>query len=160
MAKAYLVYPGLGKTTLANKNPDFIDIETKIFKDLSLAQYIGKKDYPNYRGQKIEKINLEYPANIQEYTRKQIAEGKIILLVFKQDSLDLLKSLGINDYKIVLPSIERLEQLKKDYINRGDDLNYIENNMTMRYNQVLIESKESGKEITFLRPEQYLENII
>lgn len=159
MKKAYLVYPGLGKTTLSNIDDRFEDLETKLFKDLSLKKYIGRKDYPNFRGIAVENFNPEYPKNLYDYTRELYNNDKILLLVYKQDSIDLLETLNI-DYDIILPSKGRLSLLKKDYINRGDSNKYIENNLSSRYNQALLDVKSLSKEVFFLNEKEYLEDLL
>jgi len=160
LKKAYIVYPGLGKTTLSNQNEKFSDIETKIFKDLSLSKYIGRKDYPNYRGQQINEFNPEYPNNRNEFAQKQLALGRTILLVPKQDSYDLLEVLGINDYCFIMPDKDKLKQLEQDYIARGDDLKYIKRNITERYEQVLEFAQQMEKEVIFIKSNEYLMDIL
>ncbi len=159
MKKAYLAYPGLGKTTLAQKNKNFEDVETKLFKDLALKEYIGTYNYPNFRGVKIEDINPDYPNNLYDYTKNLIKDGKILLLVFKDDSIDLLNHLNI-DFDVIFPSKERLEKLKSDYIKRGDDEDYINNNLGKRYENSIEQAKELGKQIYFLKENEYLEDLI
>lgn len=160
MKKAYIVYPGLGKTYLSNQNDQFADIETKIFKDLSLERYIGAKYYPNYRGEQIKELNPDYPTNRNKYAEKQLAANKIILLVPKQDSYDLLKALGISDFSFIMPDKDRLKQLEQDYVSRGDNLEYINRNIAERYNQVLELAKQMEKEIIFLKSGEYLVDIL
>ncbi|MDR1360908.1 MAG: hypothetical protein LBJ18_01190 [Rickettsiales bacterium] len=158
--QAYFVYPGLGKTTLAKINPAIADIETKIFKDASLAEYIGAADYPNFRGPAAVKINPEWPDNLNEFARREMAAGKIIVSVPKQDSYDLLNTLRVTDYAFIMPDADRLEQLRRDYIARGDDAEYIKPNLMERYNAVLDYARKVGKEIIFLKPGQYLADVL
>lgn len=160
MKQAYLVYPGLGKTTLAKIETRITDIETKVFKDASLAQYIGTTDYPNYRGMAVEKINPDWPNNLYEYARREVANGRIIVSAPKKDSYDMLNALGITNYAFVMPNSERLKQLQQAYITRGDDTEYIKHNMNDRYNSVLNYAQEQGKEVIFLKPGEYLFNIL
>jgi hypothetical protein len=160
MIRALVVYPGLGKTTLAKKNTAFADIEAKPFKDLSLCEYIGKLDYPNVRGQKAKELNPAYPENMYEYARKEIAVGKVLLLTPKQDSYDLLAALGISDFSFIMPDKHRLQQLESDQIKRGDDKEYIRKNLNERYEQVLNFANKLGKEIIFIQPDEYLEQTI
>lgn len=161
MSKTYLVYPGLGKTTLANKNFQFIDIGIRFFQDLSLEKYMNAKACcPNYRGSPIKTINPKYPNNIKEYIKTQIACDKTILMAFKKDSINIINSLGITDYKIVLPGYNRLKQLRQDYIKRGDNAKYIENNLTERYNHALNLAKNLGNDIIFLKSGEYFEDVI
>lgn len=160
MKQAYIVYPGLGKTTLAKADAKIADIETKIFKDKSLAQYIGTKDYPNYRGATVTEINPEWPNNLYDYARAELAAGKIIVSVPKQNSYDMLEALQITDYAFVMPDADRLEQLGADYTARGDDAEYIKNNLTDRYVEVLNYARTTGKEIIFVKPGEYLADVL
>jgi len=156
MKKAYIVYPGLGKTTLSKTHPAIADIETKIFKDASLAKYIGAKNYPNYRGQPIIERNSEYPQNVRKYARDLLNAGKTLVMVPKQDSYDLLDALGITDYSFIMPDAARLKQLEQDYTTRGDNAEYIKENLTERYEQVLGVAKKLGKKVIFVKPGEYL----
>lgn len=160
MRQAYLVYPGLGKTTLAKKNDLISDIETKIFKDASLKQYIGTKDYPNYRGASVNEINPEWPNNLYQYAQNEIKNGCILVSVPKKDSYDMLNVLNIQDYAFIMPDNQRLVQLRQDYINRGDDEAYIKRNLTDRYNAVLKDAHDQGKEVIFIKKGEYLTDIL
>ena len=158
--RVYFVYPGLGKTTLAQKNPKILDVETKIFKDQSLAQFIGRKDYPNYRGVPVDKQNPEWPNNLYKFVRNSAQFKDVLVLVPKKDGYDLLDKLGITDYTFIMPAPERLGQLRLDYINRSDDEQYINQNLGARYKEVLDYATGTGKEIIFVRPGEYLEDVI
>jgi len=160
MKKAYLVYPGLGKTTFAKTNSEFIDVQVRVFKDLSLKEYIETKKYPNYRGNPIKEINPDYPTNLIEYVKKEIKTEKIILMAPKQDAYDLLEALRITEFCFVMPDKERLKELEQDYLIRGDSLDYINRNIRKRYNLVIKVAKQMKKDIIFLKPGEYLADII
>jgi hypothetical protein len=158
--KVYIVYPGLGKTTLALKDARFADLEARIFKDEELKPYIGKIEYPNVRGIAVKEPNPEYPENYFSFVRKKMTEGKTILLVPKQDTYDLIDALGIDDYAWILPNADRVQQLRAEQMTRGDDAEYIENNLGVRYNDALELANKSGKKIIFLKPREYLSDAI
>lgn len=161
MKQAIFVYPGLGKTTLARQNDKFADIESKLFKDLTLKEYIGQNNYEyNTRGVPVKKINPEFPENILKYMREKLNHGKTLLLVPKQDNYNLIKSLDLQDFIFVIPSIDRLNLLEYDYKKRGDDKEYIKRNITDRYFSVINDAKNMGKEIYLLQPGEYLKDII
>lgn len=159
MKAVYFVYPGLGKTTLAKKNAKIVDIQIRLFKDAQLAKYIGTTDYPNYRGNSIVKINPEFPNNLCKYALQEIGNGKILLFVPKTDGYNLMNALNITDYAFIMPDKERLEQLKQDYIARGDNSDYINRNLNERYKSVLDYANQMKKEIIFLKPGEYLSDI-
>jgi len=79
MIHAIFAYPGLGKTTLCLSNDRFSDIETRLFKDMNLKEFICTRDYPNYRGTHLGNINLEFPNNLNKYAKAQLDDGKILL---------------------------------------------------------------------------------
>jgi len=160
LKQAYIVYPGLGKTTLSKKRTDIADIEGKIFRDASLAPYIGKSEYPNYRGQKVVAINPEYPENLYTYCRGELGAGKTLVSVPKQETYDLIRVLGIEDYAFIMPSRERLAQLEADYNGRGDDAEYIRDCVGERYEAVLKYAASVGKEVIFVGPGEYLEQVL
>ena len=160
MKQAYIVYPGLGKSTFAKKNPLIADIEGKIFRDASLAQYIGKSEYPNYRGNPVAAINPEYPENLYSFCRAELAAGKTIVSVPKQETYDLIRVLGIDDYAFVMPSRERLVQLEADYNARGDDPEYIRDCVGKRYDDVIAYAAKVGRPVIFVGVGEYLENAL
>ena len=160
MTQFYIVYPGLGKTTLALANTKFIDAEARVFKDAELAPYIGKIEYPNVRGIPVKDKNPDYPDNYFDFVQTAVQHGKTILLVPKQDSYDLFSALNIKDYVWILPNTGKIEQMRAEQSARGDDPEYIENNLTKRYTKVVDMAKKSGKEIIFLKPDQYLSDIL
>lgn len=94
MQQVIFVYPGLGKTTLARQDDRFSDIESKLFKDLTLKEYIGQGNYEyNTRGIPVKKPNPEFPENILKYMREKLSHGKTLLLVPKQTNYDLVNLL-------------------------------------------------------------------
>ena len=140
--QAILVYPGLGKTTLAMRNNKFADVDLK--------EYIGRHDYPNFHG---AQVNSE---NMLQYSKDQIAAGKTLLLVFKKDSIDLLNKLGITDYAIVLPDKTKLEEVENDQKNRGKDPKHI----IEFYEASVKEAKDLNKQTVFLQTGIYLGDVV
>ncbi|MDR0449132.1 MAG: hypothetical protein LBG89_01565 [Rickettsiales bacterium] len=160
MTRGILVYPGLGKSTLCAANPKFEDFETRIFKDMNLKEFIGRDDYPNFRGTPLGPMNPDFPDNMIEYARRELAAGRILLTVPKKDTYDACRMLGIDDYVFVMPDRERLAQLEQDYIARGDGAKYIADNLAKRYDETLEYAKANGKKVVFLKPGEYLGDIV
>ncbi|MCL2338793.1 MAG: hypothetical protein FWC51_02455 [Proteobacteria bacterium] len=159
MTRVYIVYPGLGKTTLTLRDARFVDLEARVFKDAELKSYIGKTEYPNVRGIPVKTFNPDYPENYFKFAKAELDAGKIILLVPKQDTYDLIHALEIKEYRWILPDQDRIEQLRAAQTVRGDNADYIEHNLGKRYQEVLDLANRSGKQILFLKPGQYLGDI-
>ena len=161
MQQVIFVYPGLGKTALAHQDDRFSDIESKLFKDLTLKKYIGQGNYEyNTRGIPVKKPNPEFPENILKYMREKLSQGKTLLLVPKQTNYDLVKVLNLKNFIFVMPSIDRIKQLESDYKKRGDNKEYIKRNITDRYFDVLNDAKNMKKQVYLLNPGEYLKDII
>lgn len=157
--KAYIVYPGLGKTILALRDANFTDLEPRPFKDLTLSSYIGKIKFPNVRGTPVKEPNPDYPQNYFAFAKEKMTAGKIMLLCPKPYAYDLLTALGVDDYAWILPDAQRLEQLRMDCIARGDNVDYINDNLGKRYKSVLDLAHRSGKPVTFLKQGEYLADL-
>ncbi len=150
----YLVYPGLGKTFLAQKYSGFCDINVRKFKDADFENYTS-----SYRGTKIKNINPDFPNNLKNYLLDKIKVNITILMAFKEATIKLLDEMKL-DYEIVLPDESKLEELKAIYEQRGDSDEYIEQNTTHRYKESLSLVKQSGKEMRRVAKGFWLEDVI
>ncbi|MDR2685417.1 MAG: hypothetical protein LBB23_01435 [Rickettsiales bacterium] len=153
---AYIVYPGMGKTSLSKKDSRFVDLEVRPYKELGFSDY----ESANLRGQPIRDINPEFPGNYYKAGQDAINNSKTLLLVPKQSTYDLIDALKIQEYAWILPNTERLAQLQSQMQARGDDQSYIENNIGKRYNEVLDLAAQTGKEIIFAQAGQFLADIL
>jgi len=159
MTRAFFVYPGLGKTTLARADDRFADIETRMFKDMNLSHLAPGDDYPaGFRGSPLGPLNPEFPENVRKYAREKLDAGKVLLFVPKQDSYDNAHAIGVDEFVFIMPSAARLEQLVADYKSRGENAEYINRNQSTRYESALNDA--AGHEIIFLEPGEYLGDVI
>ena len=127
-------FAGIGKTTLANKYKNVIDLESSIYK----WDNTGLEDIPvEARNGIIRKENANWPNNYIEEIKKQSLYYDIILVWIHPDVLKIYDENNI-DYVLCYPDKDSLKIYEKRYIERGNNKEYIEkviNTYDMRLNQ-------------------------
>lgn len=115
-------FAGVGKTTLANKYKNVIDLESSIYK----WDNTGIEDIPveARKGTKREK-NKEWPNNYILEIKKQSLYYDIILVWIHPDALEIYEKNKI-DYVLCYPTKQSIEIYKQRYKNRGNNKEYIE----------------------------------
>lgn len=127
MSNGYLIggFKAIGKTTLAKKYENVIDLESSDYKYL-LDDDLKKLSKEERKGRKDRAKNPEYPMN---YINKMIElkkEGKIVLFACKKEIVSLLDE-NNEDYYIVYPKEEMLNEIIKRCKNRGNNDDFINN---------------------------------
>ncbi len=154
MEKVYLVYPGLGKTYAAKCNKNILDVRLSHFQNLNTAN-LSEEYLEKIKGQPMEmKLNPDFPQNLIDFVKNGLAQDKIVVMALKQTNIDFLIENNI-DFDFVVPAEDKLEQLKNDYISRGNTLEVAERNI----NNVLKsidDIKKYNKEIIYLHNNEYL----
>ena len=123
-------FPCIGKTTLANKSKDVLDLASTKFHYILEDSLISEKLKGNECGLK---VNAEWPQNyINEIINSQ-NKYKIIFILARDYILEELNRIKI-PYFVAVPE----DGLKEEYIaraiNRGNDENFIEG-FQLRYNK-------------------------
>ncbi len=101
-------FAGVGKTTLAKKYKNVIDIESSPYKyDYSLINVI---DMEKIKGTKDRKVNSEFPLNYINAIKKAQTEYDIVLVwIHPEEILPYYDKYNI-DYYLCFPSKEALSE--------------------------------------------------
>ena len=130
-------FAGVGKTTLAQKYKNVIDIESSPYKyDYSS---LGTFDVEKMKGKIGRTINSEFPLNYINAIRKAQEEYDVVLVwIHPEEILPYYDKYGI-DYYLCFPSKEALSEYEERFINRGNTREYINKvlkNYDERYEQL------------------------
>ena len=129
-------FAGIGKTTLAKKYKNVIDVESSPYKyDYS---NMGTFDVEKMKGKNGRIINSEFPLNYINAIKKAQKEYDIVLVwIHPEEILPFYDKYGI-DYYLCFPSREALAEYEERFINRGNTREYINKvlkDYDKRYNQ-------------------------
>lgn len=129
-------FAGVGKTTLAKKYTNVIDIESSPY----------KWDYTNIDTSNLEKLkgntnrkrNVDFPKNyINAIKEAQLRYDVVLVWIHPEEILPYYDEYGI-DYYLCFPAKEALSEYKERFIKRGNNKEYIDkvlNNYDLRYEQ-------------------------
>lgn len=114
-------FAGIGKTTLAKKYKNVIDIESTNFKwDNSLYENLPTEARKGLKRPQ----NKNWPINYIEEIKNQSKNYDILLVWIHPDTLDIYDRENIN-YTLCFPTKESLPYYKARYENRGNNIDYI-----------------------------------
>lgn len=115
-------FAGIGKTTLAKKYKNVIDLESSIYK----WDNTGLEDVPveARKGTK-RKENPNWPNNYIEEIKKQSLNYDIILVWIKPEVLEIYDENDI-DYVLCFPEKSAITIYEERYKKRGNNKEYIE----------------------------------
>lgn len=115
-------FAGIGKTSLAKRYKNVIDLESSIYK----WDNIGLEDIPveQRKGTK-RKENLNWPNNYIEEIKKQSLNYDIILVWIKPEVLEIYDENDI-DYVLCFPEKSAITIYEERYKKRGNNKEYIE----------------------------------
>lgn len=115
-------FAGVGKTTLAKKYRNVIDLESSMYKwDNS-----GLEDIPvEARKGTVRKENKDWPLNYINEIKKQVEKYDIVLVWIHPDVLDIYDKYNI-PYILCYPDKSSLKFYRERYINRGNNQEYID----------------------------------
>lgn len=138
MQKALIIagFAGVGKTTLAKKYKNVIDIESSPYK----WDYSGMDitNLENLKGQKNRKKNPNFPQNYIHAIKQAQANYDIVLVwIHPEEILPYYDSNHI-DYYLCFPTKDALKEYENRFIGRGNQRDYIDkvlSNYDKRYNQ-------------------------
>lgn len=147
-------FPGIGKTELAKKYENVIDLDGMPYiYELTLEQ--EKISYEKLKGTFKEKSN-NWPENYIEEILKRQKQYDIVLICQHQELLEKLNERNI-DYITVFPNITCKEEYSKRYKDRGNSEQYIEKKVKSFDSQIKYLLKKS-KKYWILNKGEYLEN--
>lgn len=115
-------FAGIGKTTLAKKYKNVIDLESSIYK----WDNTGLEDVPvEQRKGTIRKVNPGWPNNYIEEIKKQSDIYDIILVWIHPDVLEIYDENNI-DYVLCYPNKSSMKIYEERYKERGNNKEYID----------------------------------
>lgn len=114
-------FAGVGKTTLAQKYKNVIDLECSDFRWLKDNRNISKEAF---KGMEDRIENPEWPGNYIREVKEQMKNYDIVLVWLHLSILPLYKKNNI-DYILCYPTKESLETYRQRYIQRGNNSKYI-----------------------------------
>ncbi len=115
-------FAGIGKTYLANKYKNVIDLESSKF----VYDYsnISIRDYEKLKGTKERALNKEFPQNYIDAIKDSVKKYDVVLIWLKLEMLPLYEENSI-DYIICYPSEEAFKLYKDRYVQRGNNEEWI-----------------------------------
>ena len=154
-------FGGVGKTTLAKKYKNVLDLESTPYK--YLIENYGNYDAEAVKGQGIAKkeLNPDFPNNYVAAIQENIGKYDYILVwCHPEQSLPNLDKAGI-DYEIFLPTRDALDEYRQRFINRGNSEEYV-NRVSSKegYDKRLPQWQALGKPMVFLEVGETLESYL
>ena len=154
-------FGGVGKTTLANKYKNVLDLESTPYK--YVVENYEKYDAEAVKGQGIAKkeLNPDFPSNYIKAIKENIGKYDYILVwCHPEQSLPYLDKAGI-DYELFIPTRDALDEYRQRFINRGNCPEYVDRVSSKEsYDRRLPQFQATGKHIVFLRAGETLESYL
>lgn len=131
-------FAGIGKTTLAKKYKNVVDVESSPYKwDY---QNVDVSNLELLKGKAGRKRNVEFPNNYIRAVKKAKETYDIVLVWIHPE--EILPEYDKNniDYILAFPSKEALSEYRERFLDRGNNEEYIEKvlgNYDLRYEQFI-----------------------
>ena len=133
-------FAGVGKTTLAKKYSNVIDLESSPYKyDYSMYDNI---DYEWFKGKKDRIKNINFPQNYINAINQAKQKYDVVLIWLCDEAIDIYKKFGI-ELVVCYPSVEAFEDYKARYISRGNSQNWIDS-VVSYYDKFIVNNLEES----------------
>lgn len=148
-------FAGIGKTTLASKYQNVIDLESSLYKwDNSLMENISIEAR---KGLKREE-NKDWPLNYINKIKEAIEIYDIVLVWIKPEVLKIYDKYNIS-YILCYPNKDSLDFYKQRYIDRGNNEEYI-NKVMNSFDLMEKQLKEKNVDKMILNGNETLEDFL
>jgi GTPase SAR1 family protein len=128
-------FAGVGKTTLAKKYRNVIDLESSPYK----YDYTGidKSQYEKVKGSQDRELNKDYPQNYINAILEAQTKYDIVLIWLHPEMLEECDRYGI-EYMLCCPSIDAFINYRNNLIVRGNNIVFVDKLLSVypkRYQQ-------------------------
>lgn len=144
----------IGKSTLAKKYSNVIDLESSNFEYL-MDEEMKRIPVEQRKGIKNRKRNPEWPLNYYSELISNLKKNHIVLFANKTEVVELLNENNI-DYYIVWPEENMLDEIIERSRKRGNNEEFISKITSVYYRDY---PKENDN-VIWLKKGQYLEDIL
>ena len=147
-------FKAIGKSTLAKKYSNVIDVESSNFEYL-IDEELKKISVEQRKGLKSRTKNPDYPLNYYNELISNLKKNHIVLFANKTEVVELLNKNNI-DYYIVWPEENMLDEIIDRSKKRGNNERFIS-----RIKQVYYEDfPKNNDKVIWLKKGQYLEDVL
>ena len=147
-------FGGIGKTTLAKKYNNVLDLESSNFKYV-LDDELKKLKVEERKGVKTRKFNKDFPNNYYDAIIKGLEKYDIVLISMHTEIVKLLKENKI-EYIVVYPKEHMLDEIMQRFIDRGNTNEFLSGVKDAYYR--LYPNKND--KVIWLKRGEYLEDIL
>lgn len=147
-------FKAIGKSTLAKKYSNVIDLESSNFEYL-MDEEMKRIPVEQRKGIKNRKRNPEWPLNYYSELISNLKKNHIVLFANKTEVVELLNENNI-DYYIVWPEENMLDEIIERSRKRGNNEEFISKITSVYYRDY---PKENDN-VIWLKKGQYLEDIL
>lgn len=122
-------FGGVGKTSLANKYKNVIDLESSLFK--YVVGDDAAENFESQKGRKDRKLNKNYPENYIAAIKDACKHYDIVCVRYNGDmKVDFYDTYGLN-YIVCCPTKEAYEGYVERFRNRGNPEEWIKKNQKL-----------------------------
>lgn len=147
-------FKAIGKTTLARKYSNVVDVESSNFEYL-IDGNMRNIPVEQRKGLKSRIKNPEFPLNYYNELIANLKRNKVVLFACKRDVVDLLEQNGVS-YYIVYPEEDMLDEIIARCQKRGNNENFVSRVREVYY----ADFPTDGERVIWLKKGQYVEDIL
>ena len=154
-------FGGVGKTTLAKKYKNVLDLESTPFK-YCFDNYAGADpEAMKGRGVAGKRLNPDFPGNYIAAIKYNMDKYDYILVWCHPEEILPYYDLNGIDYELFIPMREALDEYRQRFISRGNSMEYV-NRVSSKegYDRRLPQFEATGKPIVFLGCGETLESYL
>lgn len=147
-------YKAVGKSTLAKKYENVIDLETSDYEYI-IDSELKKIPIEERKGLKSRKPNPDYPLNYYNAILEHQKDNKIVLFGCKKEVVELLDKNNI-DYYIVYPEENMLDEIVDRCRLRKNNEHFLSRIKEVYYSDY----PKENKNVLWLKKGEYLEDLL